>query len=311
MGACGSSEPAASVSCDRVLDPGGEPASFVASLEEGETGCLEGGETYGTSETISIGRPGVTLTSSTEERATLQGQLRVEPEADGATIENLILDGRNTGDDLGPLIYADDVVLRGNDISNDNTAICVHLASYPGEDPPTGVLIEGNEIHNCGRLPARNHDHGIYVADAVGTVIRGNLIYENADRGIQLYPDADETEVVGNVIVGNGQGVIFGGDDDGTSDDNVVTGNVIADSTIRYNVSSSWQGPTGSGNVVRGNCVWADGEEYRGVPDGSGIENPMSGAVATDNVVADPGFGDGYEVDPEGECGQILSAAAD
>ncbi|MQA75724.1 MAG: hypothetical protein GEU88_15515 [Solirubrobacterales bacterium] len=247
------------------------------------------------------------LTSAPGERATLQGQFRIEHTADGASVENLILDGRNPGDDLGPLIYADDVLLRGNEISNDNTAICVHLASYPGEEAPRGVVIEDNEIHDCGRLPATNHDHGIYVADAVGTVIRGNVIYENADRGVQLYPDADETLVIGNVIVDNGQGVIFGGDDDDSSDDNLVTGNVIANSLLRYNVSSNWQGPTGHGNIARGNCVWTESDEYPGTPEGSGIEE-MTGAEAFDNVVAEPEFDDGYVLESDGECAEVLSA---
>ena len=42
-------------------------------------------------------------------------------------------------------------------------------------------------------------------------MIRDNWIYDNADRGVQLYPDADGTVVTGNVIDGNGEGVIFGG----------------------------------------------------------------------------------------------------
>ena len=76
-------------------------------------------------------------------------------------------------------------------------------------------MIEHNRIHDCGVLPATNLDHGIYVAEADHTVIRRNLIYDNADRGVQLYPDADGTVVTGNVIDGNGEGVIFGGDSHG------------------------------------------------------------------------------------------------
>ena len=74
------------------------------------------------------------------------------------------------------------------------------------------MVIEGNRIHDCGELPAANHDHGIYVGNAAGRSIRDNWIYDNADRGIQLYPDADRTAITGNVIDGNGQGVIFGGE---------------------------------------------------------------------------------------------------
>ena len=131
---------------------------------------------------------------------------------------------------------------------------------YGGEPPPHGVVIENNVIHDCGELPATNHHHGIYIADAEGAVIRGNVIYGNADRGIQLYPDANGSIVTGNIIYGNGQGVIFGGDADSSSDDNLVANNVITDSTIRWNIQSHWQGPVGSGNVARDNCVWSGSE---------------------------------------------------
>ena len=287
-------------SCDYVVATGGSDqaqgtsAAPLASvdelldrLEQGETGCLRSG-TY-VADQFKLSTPEVKLTSYPGERATLRGRLRLNAGADGAVVENLLLDGRNPDDLLGPLIYADRVVLRGNEITNHNTAICVHIDDYPGESAPRGVLIENNEIHHCGRLPATNHDHGIYIANARETVIRGNLIYANADRGIQFYPNADDSLVTGNVIDGNGQGVIFGGGGSSSSDRNVVEGNVISNSKLRYNVESHWQGPTGSGNIARRNCVWSTSSKYSGSPEGSGIKPSMSGASASDNVVAEPG----------------------
>ena len=70
---------------------------------------------------------------------------------------------------------------------------------------PRNVLITGNRIHDCGRLPATNHDHGIYISNAVGTVVRSNWIYSNADRGVQLYPNADDSIVTRNVISATGR----------------------------------------------------------------------------------------------------------
>ena len=155
-----------------------------------------------------------------------------------------------------------------------------------------GTVIESNRIHDCGRLPPTNRDHGIYVAHASHTMIRDNLIYDNADRGVQLYPDATGTVVTGNVIDGNGEGIIFGGDRTKPPDDNVVEGNLITGSTIRFNVESHWQGPVGSGNAVRGNCLWTSRSDYPGDPAGSGIEPAIDGVRAADNVVADPGYAD-------------------
>ena len=310
-------------SCDYVVATGGSDqaqgtsAAPLASvdelldrLEQGETGCLRSG-TY-VADQFKLSTPEVKLTSYPGEHATLRGRLRLNAGADGAVVENLLLDGRNPDDLLGPLIYADRVVLRGNEITNHNTAICVHIDDYPGESAPRGVLIENNEIHHCGRLPATNHDHGIYIANARETVIRGNLIYANADRGIQFYPNADDSLVTGNVIDGNGQGVIFGGGGSSSSDRNVVEGNVISNSKLRYNVESHWQGPTGSGNIARRNCVWSTSSKYSGSPEGSGIKPSMSGASASDNVVAEPSYlnlGDGeFSLGP-GACGDFVSSS--
>ena len=84
-------------------------------------------------------------------------------------------------------------MLRDNDITNHHTAICVHLARYSDGPVPRDVVIERNRIHDCGELPATNLDHGIYVARPTTTMIRDNWIYDNADRGVQLYPDAQDT----------------------------------------------------------------------------------------------------------------------
>ena len=69
-----------------------------------------------------------------------------------------------------------------------------------------GTVIERNRIHNCGQLPPTNHHHGIYVEASDGARITDNWIYDNADRGVQLFPDAQGTYIARNVIDGNGQG---------------------------------------------------------------------------------------------------------
>ncbi len=137
------------------------------------------------------------------------------------------------------------------------------------------MVIERNRIHDCGRLPATNKDHGIYVVDARNTVIRDNWIYDNADRGIQLYPDAQRTRIVGNVIDGNGEGIIFGGTGGVTSNHNLVKGNVITNSKLRWNVSSGPTGPTARGNLVLQNCLWA-GDSKPHYRSNGGILDPVA-----------------------------------
>ena len=117
-------------------------------------------------------------------------------------------------------------------------------------------MIENNNIHNCGKLPAQNGDHGIYIDDATGTIVRGNWIHNNADRGVQIYPNGDNSLIIGNIIDSNGEGVIFGGAGGQTSDNNVVEHNIITNSQLRRNVESYWgSGPVGVGNVARNNCI--------------------------------------------------------
>ena len=130
-------------------------------------------------------------------------------------------------------------------------------------------------------------------------------------RSLSLLVRMTSSVVTGNIIDGNGQGVIFGGDADSSSDDNLVANNVISGSTIRWNIQSHWQGPVGSGNVARDNCVWASQSGYYGGgdPDGSGIED-MNGARAIDNIVADPGFADpaagDFRLSPDSPCVDVL-----
>jgi parallel beta-helix repeat protein len=279
----------AATRCDAVLEEGGDVAAFVAGLRGGETGCLRGG-THVSDGVAAITAPDVVLTSYPEESATLVGRLWVKQGAQGSVVEDLTLAGANPDGKPSPTVNADDAILRGNDISNDHTAICVSINGYSDRPPVRGVAIEDNVIHDCGLLPATNHQHGIYVSNARNTVVKSNLIYGNADRGVQLYPDADDSVVTGNIIDGNGQGVIFGGGPSTSSDGNLVADNVITDSNIRWNIQSHWQGPVGSGNVARGNCVWIASSEYTGSPPDSGIEPAMDGARAFDNVVGDPGY---------------------
>lgn len=281
--------------CDRFADPGGSDRSpgtkarplrsaqaLADSLQPGETGCLRGGS-YRLDDEIRVSTPGVTLKSFRGERAVLRGRLWVTQTANDATISHLDLDGRNSRGLPSPTINGDGVTLAHNDITNRNTGICVSIGSPQTYGRAERTVVKLNEIHHCGTLPATNFDHGIYVNSADDTVIKTNLIYDNADRGIQLYPDSQRTMVIGNVIRNNGQGVLFGGDEDSASSGNVVIHNLIVGSTIRNNVESSWAGPVGSDNVVRDNCIG------RGAYDDGDAGIAGDGFTALGNVLAIPG----------------------
>ena len=311
--------PMASAStCDRVAAPTGSDSAagtadapfatagaLVASLHSGETGCLRAG-TY--AEDVTIRTAGVTLTSWPGETATLRGRLFVPEGADGVTVSDLALDGRNASNLPSPTIHADDVTFSGNDVTNQHTGICFILGAVGWGDDPVAdhTVISDNRIHDCGRLPATNHDHGIYVSHSEGAQIVGNVIYDNADRGIQLYPSAQDSVISGNVIDSNGEGILFSGDDGYTSSGNLVANNVITNATLRADVESWYPTgtPAGTGNVVRDNCL----SGTKTIDTGSG------GFSVLQNLVADPLFADAashdYGLPATSPCAVLLAGAA-
>jgi nitrous oxidase accessory protein NosD len=288
-------EPA--VTCTRTASPAGSDSAagtaaspyrtvqrLVDSLRPGQTGCLRA-HTY--AEDVRIdqgGRAGapVTLTSYPGERAAIRGRMHVTDDANHVTVSRLDLDGTNAANLPSPTINGDDVTFARNDVTTHHTTICFILGSNQfGRAARTTIKL--NRIHNCGELPPTNHHHGIYVEASDGAQIVDNWIYDNADRGVQLFPDAQGTYVSRNVIDGNGQGVIFSRESSG----NIVEHNVISNSVLRWNVEQ-WE-LTGAFNVAQRNCVWTTRTGQYG-RDG-GIQ-PAPEFAAMGNVVADPRFAD-------------------
>ena len=252
--AIGASPSSAAGPCDEVASPGpGAAQDLVDALSPGQTGCLRAGLYEGN---VRVSKPNITLTRYAAEKATVKGRFYVPEGADGVTVEGLYLDGTNPGGLPSPTIDADGVTFRRNDVTNYHRSICFALG-HPDWGRADNTTIELNRVHDCGRLPATNHDHGIYVATATNTLIRGNWIYDNSDYGVHLYPDAQKTTVTGNVIDGNGEGLTFSGEYGLASNDNLVEGNVITNSRVRNNVESWYPpgNPIGRNNLVRDNCV--------------------------------------------------------
>jgi len=288
----------AATSCDKVAAPSGSDSAagsaaspyrtaqkLVDSLGPGKTGCLRAG-VYEQDVTIATGGSSgspLTLSSYPGERATVRGRFRVKDSANFVTVESVDLDGRNSSNLPSPSVYGDDVVFRDNDVTNYHyTAICFLLGSKE-YGRAVRTTIERNRIHDCGRLPAANHEHGIYIEASNDVRIVENWIYDNADRGVQMFPDAQRTSIARNVIDGNGQGIIFSRQSAG----NVVESNVISNSVLRWNIED-WE-LSGAGNVARNNCVWTTRTDSYGREGGIMVTRDF---VATGNLVADPQFVD-------------------
>jgi parallel beta-helix repeat protein len=304
------------VTCDRVASPLGSNSNvgsvtkpfltvekLANSLKAGQAGCLRAGVYQ---RDVKITRGGTssaptTLTSYPGERAVVVGRLHVADEANNVVVQQLDLDGRNRADLPGPTINGDNVVFRDNDVTNRHTTICFLLGSIEW-GRARGTVIEHNRIHDCGEMPASNHHHGIYVEASDRARIIGNWIYDNADRGVQLFPDAQNTYLAGNVIDGNGQGVVFSR----KSSNNVVENNVLSNPLVRYNIESFEL--TGSGNVARRNCVWST--RHWGF---AGIQLDV-GIPVLDNLVTEPGYvnraAKDFRLRPDSPCVTFTPAPA-
>lgn len=282
-------------------------AHLAASLSAGQTGCVRGGvfnEDVTIENSGSLGAP-ITISSYPGERATLVGRLWIHQHADYVTVENMNLNGRNSASLPSPTVNGNFASFLGDDVTNEHTEICFVVGSGWGRANHT--LIQGNRIHDCGMLPSRNQDHGIYVDEADNTQILDNVIYKNTDRGVQLYPDAQGTVIERNIIDSNGEGILFGGSSGTASSGTTVQDNLITNAQTRYDVESWYPSgnPSGQNNIVQNNCVW--GGAY------GTIETNKTGFQPTSNTTANPGYtnpnqGD-YRINTTSPCAQLLAGS--
>ena len=286
-------------SCDRFASPNGSDAGrgslrrpfrsvqrLVNALRPGHTGCLLQGTYVGDVRIARGGRPDarVRLTVAPGQTATILGRLTVVKGADDVTVSGLHLDGQNPQHLQSPMIDANHVTFSYDDVTNDHTGICFGIGS-PIWGWATGTLITHDRVHDCGQMTsADNYQHGFYIGGATDTTIEWSLIYDNAARGIQLYPDAQYTKIDHNIIDGNGEGIIISGSAGKASSHTDIVDNIVSNSRVRHNIQSWWPhgNPVGVDNVVRHNCVWGG----RGRP----IDISGGGLRASNNATVNPMF---------------------
>jgi parallel beta-helix repeat protein len=225
--------------------------------------------------------------------ATVASRWVIKNGANFVTIENLKLDMSALPESVGLVITGDDFTLRNTDVSAGGVRrICVAPNADAGAIPDR-FLIDGNRIHHCGPppktltgQPGNNETHGLYVAYGNGTV-RNNVVYDNHDRGIQLYPSANNVAVQNNTLDGNGEGVNFGEE----TSNSAVTNNVIANSKTRWNIEQN--ALTGTGNSAIGNCVFAsNADAYYNGDGGLAIADGLADVVnlGTGNPIQNPNY---------------------
>ena len=307
--------------CDKVAAPTGSdsangsaatPLRTVSALANGlapgQVGCLRAG-VYGGG--LRVNHGGVAgaplgLRSYPGEHATITGRIYVPAGSNYVTFEGLSLDGNyQSGERLpSPTVNADHVTFESDDVTSDHTGICFDIGSATWGFADSTVIAH-NRIHDCGVWPSTNQQHGIYVQDATNTQIVGNVIVNNVDRGIQLYPNSTGAVITDNVIANNGEGVIFSGEG-ASSNDNLLEHNLIVNSQIRRDVESWYPSgtPRGVGNLVRANCV-----STRGIDTSSGGFSAQGNVTASASELIATGEG-GFAAAPGSACADVLGSVA-
>ena len=103
---------------------------LVDSLSAGQVGCLQAGATFGG---VKVNRSGITLTTAPGgAKATILGKTWVPDSSNDVVFDGLVHQRPHLGSRVSPDVQGDRVVFRNNDITNDNTAICLHLGSNIG-----------------------------------------------------------------------------------------------------------------------------------------------------------------------------------
>jgi parallel beta-helix repeat protein len=299
-------------------DPFASPQRLSDSLQPGQTGCFFGGiysepDTHWRITKGGASGQAVTLRSLPGERATYSGWMVVAETANFVTVEDMTIDGSTAPLNADgwthstPTIRGDHVSFLRNDVTNRHRGICFLVGQ--ADTTASDTLIQGNRIHNCGHLPATNHHHGIYASNSQNARILDNWIYKNADRGVQLYPNADGTLIAGNVIDRNGLGVLFSGSGAQVSEGNELRNNIITNSRIRWNVAENYNQTrlVGRDNTVHHNCLRATHRDKYYNTDG-GINPTSRWLVIHDNLRAAPGYVAAkavpadYRLDASSEC---------
>lgn len=324
IAACGSGAAAGTAAaCDRFAAPNGtdrsagteaEPFRSVQRLADqlrpGETGCLRQGVYDQMTDGGYVlkffhgGRRNARLTiqSAPGEQATLRGVVYFPRQSPYVTLRGVDINGRARwlrDDTVTVQLMTRGVRFEDNRVTNEGLKTCMIMGSNGGWGRARDAVIRNNEFVDCGDPRHGRLDHGIYVENALRTRISDNVFRNAPGYGVHLYPNAQRTRVVRNVMVGNGGGVIFAGEGSLASSGNLVAHNMIAGSRSDYAISQSWGPRVGQRNVARDNCI-----------SGRGISDHTPGFSTRGNVVtASVLASSGPQLRPSTPCAAVVGQA--
>lgn len=297
--------------CDHWASPAGDdadpgtksrpvrhPRRLLLLLRPGQTGCLRGG-TYGEAlgemilvDAIAKGKARRIIRSAPGEQARIVGQMEIQSSVTDVTFRRLRFDG------LPGVPKAAAIIVNGSAVWFDRVRVsnpqgfCFDVGdvdAYQGPGPTRrvqGFRLTRSRIHDCGSALDAAEDwgsgesgvHAIYLVNTADAIIRDSLIYDAVNRGIQLWPNADDTLIEHNVLDGNGSNVNIGAcwepwcTDGLASTGTLVRRNIISFAPLRsldppfpdfppgdlaqvYGNFAPGSRSTDFGNRVRDNCV--------------------------------------------------------
>jgi len=246
--------------------------SWMSKLGKGHVGCLHAG-TYGSMGQAAYVNPPVAGRSEAdrvkvrgypgESLPQVVGGIYFSATADYYTIRFMKVDGSSFGDDtIGLPRGADHVFLSDLDVTNGNRS-GVHGCITSGG---SYLIVNRDLLHNCGG--DSQFDHCVYLGHGVNPQVVSNVIYGCASWAIHLYPGSFNSYVHNNVLDSSAGGVIFGGEDYGSSCEHTdyarVANNAIANisgihaGSTEAAVADNWPCTAGVGDQMNQNCFWSN-----------------------------------------------------
>ncbi len=242
-------------------------AKLAGTLAPGQTGCLPAGTSFATREVITaVGTRAGRITITTAPggaRAILSDGIETTQATRFLTLTNLVV---GAADNSANRNAPGTVILRGYSTALTRSDVGPGTLREAGRscvvlDHAGSALIDGNVLHECNGASPGLYGAGVLASTSVGARILDNVIYGNVGGdAIAFSPDAQVSRARLNLMVDNLGGIYFGGDTKVASRDTLAEQNVITRSS-RFDVHSAYgsNGPIGSGNIVRKNCIWSPG----------------------------------------------------
>jgi parallel beta-helix repeat protein len=269
--------------CTKTLSPGASVEAAANGLSAGQVVCLSPGRYSGQVDFTrggTVASPATITSLDPANPAVIYGRVVTHPGANNLVLSHLKLENYAPSSLASSVtIASDNVTLSRNEITSDNTVICVNTLNSATYGVAHDTVIDHNRVHDCGPAifdGSHNHEQGLYLTSH-GAVVTNNVIYHNSARGIQLRGQ-DDAVVHNNIVDGNGEGVLFG---EFTTLDNEVYNNIFTNPLTRNNAEQYQCGSNCTGNSFHDNCVWS--------PSGAG-KIALTNVATYNNRVVDPKY---------------------